>query len=402
MRSTRTHYKGKEIKPKNRDSLRFILCSLLIFATACLSCRRKPAPETDVNVPEPNVAQEAVDPVVVSVDGVDITEGQIEAQIKPEIDRMAAKAGQLPPAFAEQYKKQLRQVALERLVVEQLLDEEIRKANISVTEQEVTEKIEQMAARQQPPLSLEELKMRAAASGKDFDELRNDIRRGIGYEKLLQAQWVDKIGVTEDEASKYYSENSKEFETPEQIKASHILIATDTSDASVDPNEVKAKARAQAEQLLAQLKDGADFAELAKANSSCPSASKGGDLGFFSKGDMVAPFEEAAFALEPGQLSDIVETKFGYHIIKVTDHKDAGTIAFEQAKDDVIDKLTKRKKTEIAKEYIQSLKTKANITYQTGQEPVLAAPAPQESGGSEQTTPQEPNEQEKEAEQTNP
>ena len=127
-----------------------------------------------------------------------------------------------------------------------------------------------------------------------------------------------KIDVTENDANNYYSGNPKEFETPEQVKASHILIASDTSDTSVDPNDAKAKALAKAEQLLAQLKDGADFAELAKANSTCPSASKGGDLGFFSKGDMVAPFEEAAFALEPGQLSDIVETKFGYHIIKRT------------------------------------------------------------------------------------
>jgi len=392
MSTFRTQSMGEKAKTKLRNSLRFIFCFLLIFITVSLACRRKPAPEADANVPEPNVAQEVSDPVVVTIDGMNITESQVEAQIKPEFDRMAAKAGQLPPAFAEQYKKQLRQAATERLVVEQLLDEEIKEANINVTEQEVTGKIEQIAARQQPPLSLEELKMRAAASGKDFNELRQDIHRGLAYEKLFQAQWEGKIDVTESDANNYYSGNTKEFETPEQVKASHILIASDTSDTSIDPNDAKAKARSKVEQLLAQLKDGADFAELAKANSTCPSASKGGDLGFFSKGDMVAPFEKAAFALEPGQFSDIVETKFGYHIIKVTDHKDAGTIAFEQAKDDIIDKLTKRKKTEIAKEYIQSLKAKANITYQSSQEPVTVAPAPQDSGGGQQKVPQAPNE----------
>jgi peptidyl-prolyl cis-trans isomerase C len=400
MSTFRTQSMGEKAKTKLKNSLRFILCFLLIFITVSLACRRKPAPEEDAYVPEPNVAQEVSDPVVVTVGGTNITESQIEAQIKPEFDRMAAKAGQLPPAFAEQYKKQLRQAALERLVVEQLLDEQIQQSNISVTEQEVTEKIEQIAAQQQPPLSLEELKMRAAASGKDFNELRQDIHRGLSYEKLFQAQWEGKIDVTESDANNYYSGNPKEFETPEQVKASHILIASDTSDTSVDPNDAKAKALAKAEQLLAQLKDGADFAELAKANSTCPSASKGGDLGFFSKGDMVAPFEKAAFALEPGQLSDIVETKFGYHIIKVTDHKDAGVVSLDQAKGDIIEKLTRGKKADIAREYIQSLKDKANITYQSSQEPVSAVQAPQDSGGGEQKVPQAPNEEE--AGQTNP
>jgi peptidyl-prolyl cis-trans isomerase C len=389
-----------EVRTKFQNSLSFILCFLLIFITVSLGCRRKPSPEEDVNVPEPNVAQEVADPVVVTVGGTNITESQVEAQIKPEFDRMAAKAGQLPPAFAEQYKKQLRQAATERLVVEQLLDEEIKEANINVTDQEVTDKIEQIATRQQPPLTLEELKMRAAASGKDFNELRQDIHRGLAYEKLFQAQWEGKIDFTESDANNYYSDNPNEFETPEQVKASHILIAPDTTDTSVDPNDAKAKALAKAEQLLAQLKEGADFAELAKANSTCPSAAKGGDLGFFSKGDMVAAFEKAAFALEPGQISEIVETKFGYHIIKVTDHKDAGTIAFEQAKDDIIDKLAKRKKTEIAKEYILSLKAEANITYQPGHEPASVVQAPQNSGGGQQNVPQPPDEEE--SGQTNP
>jgi peptidyl-prolyl cis-trans isomerase C len=393
MSTFRRQPMGGEVKTKFQNFLSFVLCFLLIFITVSLGCRRKPSPGEDVNVPEPNVAQEVSDPVVVSVDGANITESQIEAQIQPEFDRMAAKANQLPPAFAEQYKRQLRQAATERLVVEQLLDEEIKEANINVTDQEVTDKIEEIAARQQPPLSLEELKMRAAATGKDFNELRQDIHRGLAYEKLFQAQWEGKIDVTESDANNYYSENPKEFETPEQVRASHILMAPDTADTSVDPNDAKAKALAKAEQLLAQLKEGADFAELAKANSTCPSAAKGGDLGFFSKGDMVAPFEKTAFALEPGQLSDIVETKFGYHIIKVTDHKDAGTISFEQAKDDVIDKLTKRKKTEIAKEYIQSLKAEADITYQSGQEPVSAVQAPQDSGGGQQNAAQPPDEE---------
>jgi len=90
---------------------------------------------------------------------------------------------------------------------------------------------------------------------------------------------------------------------------------------------------------------------------------------------MVAPFEKAAFALKPGQLSDVVETRYGYHIIKATDHKDAQVIPFEQAKGDIINKLTLQKQSEIANEYIESLKSKANIVYPPGKEPKPDSPA---------------------------
>ncbi|RKY25347.1 MAG: hypothetical protein DRP62_01485 [Planctomycetota bacterium] len=120
---------------------------------------------------------------------------------------------------------------------------------------------------------------------------------------------------------------------------------------------------AKTRELLKQIKDGADFATLAKANSSCPSAQKGGDLGFFSRGRMVPAFEKAAFELKVGQVSDIVETQFGYHIIKLTDRKDAVVKTFEQAKDDIIKMLAQKKQGELVKEYIDSLKAKANIAY---------------------------------------
>jgi peptidyl-prolyl cis-trans isomerase C len=120
---------------------------------------------------------------------------------------------------------------------------------------------------------------------------------------------------------------------------------------------------------LLKVLQGADFAELAKANSHCRSAEGGGDLNFFSRGDMVPAFEKVAFGLEVGQVSDIVETRFGYHIIKVTGHKDATVILFEQAKDDIINKLTQKRQGEIARQYVESLQAKANIVYPLSKEP---------------------------------
>jgi peptidyl-prolyl cis-trans isomerase C len=214
---------------------------------------------------------------------------------------------------------------------------------------------------------LDDLKKQIESRGQSFDEVKQQAQKGLAYQKVMEAQWAGKINVTEDDAKKYYDENPKRFETPEQIRASHILIKpvlTDpNADPSADPNEAKAKAKAKTQDLLEQIKGGADFAELAKAHSTCPSAPNGGDLNFFPRGQTTPSFEKAAFELEVGQISDIVETEYGYHIIKVTDHKDAGVTSFEQAKDNIIKQLTQKRQSEFANEYIESLKAAANIVY---------------------------------------
>jgi len=355
MRRYPEQFKSRNARSKRQSFLPFIFYFLLLVIAWHLACRPKPPPKPD------NVA--------VTVNGVYITEDDVEALVQPELDKIAAKAAQLPPEFTEQYEKQVRQWALEKLISEQLLDEKVKEARTIVTEEEVISRIREILAAQQPPLSLEQYRERLAEIGQSFDEYKNEFRKQLGYQKLMEPQWADKIKVTEDDAKKYYAENQKQFEVPEQVRSSHILIKPDTSDPNIDPNEAKAGAKAKAQDLLKQIKEGADFAELAKANSGCPSGAKGGDLGFFGKGQMVAPFEKAAFQLKPGQLSEIVETKYGYHIIKGTDRKDASVISFEQTKDDIINGLVRKKQAEFIKEYIQSLKDKADIVYPPGKEP---------------------------------
>jgi peptidyl-prolyl cis-trans isomerase C len=321
-----------------------------------LACRQKtPTKKTDVNTPAANV--------VATVNGLNILESDVEAWINSEIKKIGTKATQLPPEFLEQYKNQLREKALETLVVEKLLDEEVKQAKIVITEEELNDRLSKIITMQQPQLTLQEYQKMMEEHGRSFEEFKKEFRKQLSYLKLVEPQWTGKINVTDEDANNYYTENRKEFETPEQVSASHILIQPDTSDPNTDPNQAKAKARAKAEDLLRQIKEGADFAELAKAHSNCPSASKGGDLGFFSRGQMLAPFENAAFALKPGQISDIVETKYGYHIIKVTDHKDASITPLEQVKEKIKYNLTQEKQAEFAQAYVDSVKDKAYITY---------------------------------------
>jgi peptidyl-prolyl cis-trans isomerase C len=344
-------------------NLSLLLTCLLI---ASLACNLIAEEENDKDATKPeNTAETAADSVAVTVNGTDITESQVNEEIKPQLEKLAAQAAQMPPAFLEQYKTQIRQQALERMVVEKLLDQKAKQLNLQVTDEEVMKKIEEMAAQQNPPLSMEDFKALIEAYGQSLEEVKGRIRKGIGYQKIVEAQFEGKINVTEEDAKKFYDENPKEFETPEQVRASHILIKTQPADS----NEVKAEAKQKIEQLLKQVQDDADFAQLAKENSTCPSSEKGGDLGFFPREQMVPAFEKVAFELKPGQVSDVVETRFGYHIIKVTDRKDASLTSFDDAKDGIINNLENKKKGEIAAKYIESLEAEANIVYPPGKEP---------------------------------
>jgi peptidyl-prolyl cis-trans isomerase C len=336
-----------------------------------VSCKPKSPTETEDQTTvterleaEPNVPPESVaDKVAVTVNEVDITESDIQSLIKPQLDMIAQQSGQLPPAMVQQYQKQLREQALEQLIRRTLLDQQIADANIVVTEEEVIDKIREIASDSPDLLSLEEVKKQLEQYGQDFERVKEDVRTGLARNRFMEMQWQGKVNVTDQEARTYYNENPKRFEKPEEIRASHILIKFGDTSSGGDPNEAKAQAKAKIEDLLRQIKDGADFAELAKAHSVCPSASSGGDLGFFPRGKTTPPFEKVAFELEIGQISDIVETEYGYHIIKVTDHRDASIISFEQAKESIIKQLTQKKQAEFVEAYINTLKAHANIVF---------------------------------------
>ena len=358
--------KDKIMKSRLYAGLEISFCLFIFFAAfgSTANCGPNTVPV------EPNRVAEIVPEtdIAVTINGVDITESDVDVEVAQRLRRMRMPP-KMPPQFIEQYKKQIRQPALEDLITRVLVDEKI-KAEVVVTEEEITAYLEKMGSAQRPPLSLEDIKEQIRASGQNFDDVEQNIRRRLGSQKLMEAQWAGRINITEDDARKYYDENPRLFETPEQVRASHILIKPDTSDPNADPNEAKAKAH----ELLKQIQNAADFATLAKANSACPSAARGGDLGLKPRGTWVKPFEEAAFKLKVGQVSDVVETQFGYHIIKLPGRKEPTITMFEEARDGIINALTRKKRDEITKEYIELLKAKANIVYPPGKEPKATIP----------------------------
>ncbi|HPS55378.1 MAG TPA: peptidylprolyl isomerase [Sedimentisphaerales bacterium] len=319
-----------------------------------------------------------VDEIAVTINGENVMESQIDELVKPKLERMASQSANIPPAFIESFKQRMRQEAVERMVIEKLIDTEVAKAKIELSDDDVTKLItEEIAGKQTPPMSYDDFKALVEAQGQKFDAVRADIKKGFTYLRFMESQWAGKVDVNDAEVKAYYDGNAEEFAKPEMCKASHILIKFADPDPNADPNSdpnlLKVASKAKAEEVLKKVKDGGDFAALAKEYSSCPSSANGGDLGEFGKGQMVPEFEEAAFALKDGEVSGIVETNFGYHIIKKTGHTEASVTKFEDAKAEIKEMLKQKKQSEFAKSYIETLKDGAKksgkLVYPAGKDP---------------------------------
>ena len=308
----------------------------------------EPAPVKDTNM---------LDTTAATVNGTKITEGQITKILNARMEQLADR---IPPNMKDQYRQQMRKRIMEQLIIEEILAQKEREKNIAVSPAEMEEQISKQLAQQN--LTIDEFKSLLKAYGTNYSEYEQNMIKKLMFEKLVEGEFTGKIiPPTDEQVKAYYDENLQQFSEPEKIHTKHILI-TPAKDSN-DPNQAKAQAKAKAEDLLKQLQAGADFNDLAIKNSQCPSAKNGGDLGEAPKGSFVPEFEKAAYALKPGQISDVVETQFGFHIINLVKHTDANTTSFEQAKAQIVETLTNKQKDDIAMNYIQQIKAEADIKY---------------------------------------
>ena len=196
-----------------------------------------------------------------------------------------------------------------------------------------------------------------AQSGMNPEKLKENVRTGLQQSRWMKSQ-VQTPEVTDEQAKAFYDSNMKEFEQPETVKATHILFMVD-ADAPADVVKQKEDAATKAAERAAA---GEDFTTLAKELSEEPGAAEsGGDLGFFPKDRMVPEFAEVAFAQKVGDISKPVKTQFGWHIIKVTDKKTAGTVPFDQVKDQVTSFLKSSGQREAVQAVLNKLKESAKI-----------------------------------------
>jgi peptidyl-prolyl cis-trans isomerase C len=309
-----------------------------------------PLPAASPAPPAPSPAKPSA--VVVEVNGVKFTKGQFDAEMNKKLSLLKA---QVPADRLQQIQPEIKKQVVDDFVIRTLLSQEFNRLKIAVTEQEVKETLEHVKSSLPPGASFDDLLKKNNITNEKF---REEMVFGIKINKVVLSQPLAKAKPTEKEISKYYQDNKNKFKAPETVHARHILVAKNAGDG----DKTKADKKAKAETLRKQLLDGADFADVAAKNSDCPSKSSGGDLGTFSRGQMVKPFEDAAFAQKVNAIGPIVETDFGYHIIQVLEHSDPKVINLDdKVRAEIGLFLQQQKKQEAFADLLKKLRARATI-----------------------------------------
>jgi peptidyl-prolyl cis-trans isomerase C len=326
--------------------------ALLLFCSAA-ACRKNPA-EQSASAQTPAKAEAPAPPkpmpaqlpdVLARVNGQPVTKVDFDRLIK----NMEAGRGAIP---AERRDEVLRG-ALDQLSTYSVLKQEAVSRKFAVSDADVDA---QVASMQKKFPTQAEFDKALSARNTSVEQLKSDARIDMAINKMMEAEVANATPATDADAQDFYAKNPDKFQQPESVRASHILLMTKDKDEAA-----KKAAKTKIDELLKRAKAGEDFAALAKANSEDGSASQGGDLGPFPRGRMVPEFDKVAFSLKPGEISDVVTTEFGYHIIKLTEKKEASTVPLDQVKPQVLEFLTNQKKQQRVDSFIDEAKKRAKI-----------------------------------------
>ena len=270
-----------------------------------------------------------------------ITSDQLQKAFLNAISRYDDKTlSSLDQATIVTFKKNI----LNQLIDYELLYQQAQKEKVKISNDEINLEIDKIKDNFSTP---EEFNEALKINKITLAQLKEDIKRQLMINSILE-EAKSQVSISDEELLEYYNENKESFREPEQVHARHILVETEE----------------EANNLLLQLKEGlTDFAELAKEKSIGPSAPSGGDLGFFARGQMVKEFEDAAFSLEPGEISDVVQTQFGYHIIKCEEKKEEHSPTFEEAKEKISNTLKYQRENEAISTLTSKLREEAIIVF---------------------------------------
>jgi peptidyl-prolyl cis-trans isomerase C len=335
----------------------FCLLALLAAFPLSVACSSKPddknkspEPEKKAETPAPAVEQPAnpasFPDIVAKVNETEIKKMEFLAQVS-NVENQAR--GSIDTSTLSFYRR-----VLDDMVGAELLYQASQEKHLAAANGDVEKQLEAFRGRFPNPQAFEQA---LASQGMTLDGLKKQIQRDMSIQKLIESDIQPKIAVTEEAKKKFYDENGDKMRQPDRLRLSHILkrVAADATP------ETKAAARREIEDLLVQAKGGADFAALARAHSEDPgSAPNGGEL-VVGRGETVPPFEEAAFALEPGGLSPVVETQFGFHIIKLTEKIEGQLVPYEQVSGRIEEFLKQQGLQKQIQGTVEALKGKARV-----------------------------------------
>jgi peptidyl-prolyl cis-trans isomerase C len=287
---------------------------------------------------------------VASVNGTLIPKAFLEREVR-RFEEQALSQGQ---PVDESQRDQLNRQALDTLIDIELLYQESQRRGFEISDDRIEEQVDnlktQFGDEEGYASALEQI-------GISDGELRTEFRRQLAIQDMIDTDIAPSTTVSEQESTEFYENNPAFFFSPEQVRASHILILV-SPDAG---EEDKAAARSRIVEIRERIAGGEDFAELATEFSEDGSSMNGGDLGYFQREQMVKPFADAAFSLAIGELSDVVTTQYGYHLIRVTDRREESVVPFEQVQLQIFQYLQREKVMVAIEELAAELRSRAEI-----------------------------------------
>jgi len=260
--------------------------------------------------------------------------------------------------------------ALRDLIDQQLLLQKAKDLGIT-GDTEVIKRLDEIR-KQMNLSSMEDLEKAAQQQGVSFEDFKQNIHNGIVTQMVISREVGSKIQITKEEESKYYETHQSEFSRPEQVRLSEILVSTEKLDAN-DPAAMSV-AQQKAQQLLEEIRKGASFEETAKKSSDGSTAAQGGDLGYFKRGTLAKELEDKTFGMKAGEVSDVIRTRQGLILLKVTEHVEAGVPLLKQIEPKIQEALYLQKLQPALREYLTKLREDAYIDIKPGYVDTAASP----------------------------
>jgi len=289
----------------------------------------------------------------VKVNGQIIPEDAIQFELE-RLVRFYTENG-VPEAQIKDQLPELVERATDQAIGTKLLMDEAGRRNAPVSESEIEEQLDKVV---EQVGGAEAFQAALAQQKIDEADFREQLKQGRRIDNLIQEAARSVCDPSEDELRKFYAEHSEDFKTAERVLAQHILISPDGTEQSS-----KAQALQKITGIRERIAAGKEFGDEAAEHSMCPSGSEGGSLGWFGRGMMVPEFDTAVFAMNVGDISDVIETQFGYHIIRKTEHEEGAEASYEEARDKILELLRHSKRGEAVTAFVETLKADAQIEY---------------------------------------